>query len=166
MILTDLQITELKEIINEALEWLYDEDILLIQNRAHERSIAFRFGLYFDSLISDSSFGEDEELTTDFDYNRNGNNVKNMEGFNERHGIFPDIILHHRGFNDKNVLVIEIKGTWNNGNIARKGDFQKLEGFTHPINNDYQYGLGAFVDLFPTLEECRITYFLNGEQQQ
>ena len=122
--------------------------------------------MFFDGLILESSFGKDEELTIDFDYNRNGGNVKNMDGFNQRHGVFPDIILHHRGFNDKNVLVIEIKGTWNNGNIARKGDFQKLEGFTHPINNDYQYGLGAFIDLFPILGECRITYFINGEEQQ
>jgi hypothetical protein len=166
MTLTELQISELKEIINEALELLYDEDILLIQNRAHERSIAFRFGLFFDGLILESSFGKDEELTIDFDYNRNGGNVKNMDGFNQRHGIFPDIILHHRGYNNKNVLVIEIKGTWNKGNIARKGDFQKLEGFTHLINNDYQYGLGAFIDLFPILEECQITYFINGEEQQ
>lgn len=165
MTLTELQITELKEIINDALEWLYDEDILLIQNRTHERSIAFRFGLYFDNLFLDSTFGKDEDLTIDFDYNRNGGNVKNMEGFSEIHGIFPDIIIHHRGFNDKNILVVEFKGTWNRNNSARKDDFRKLEGFTHREINDYQYGLGAFVDLFPTLEECRITYFLNGEQQ-
>ena len=105
MTLTTLQITELKAMINSALQQLYNTDISLIERHAHERSIAFRFGLYFAALLPTSNFAG-EGITVDFDYNRNGDNVKHLFGFNRRHGVFPDIILHHRGFNDTNILII------------------------------------------------------------
>jgi hypothetical protein len=163
MTLTALQITELKAMINTALQQLYDTDILLIRRHAHERSIAFRFGLYFTALVPPSSFAG-EGITVDFDYNRNGVNAKLMEGFNPRHGVFPDIILHRRGFNDVNILVIEFKGVWNRNLRKRAEDIHKLIEFTHPERNDYQYGLGAFVDLNTTYANTQITYFINGEQ--
>ncbi len=163
MKLTEEQITELKSIVNGAIATLYGHDFPLFERRANERSIAFRFGLYFIELLRHSSFVEDLDLTIDFDYNRNLDNVKNMYGFNDRHGVYPDIILHHRGYNDKNVLVIEFKGIWNKKKIARKDDFRKLREFTHPERNDYQYGLGIFVDLGYDFDGCTFTYFLNGE---
>ena len=165
MTLTPAQITELKAMIDTALQQLYDTDISLIQRHAHERSIAFRFGLYFTALVPQSSFAG-VGITVDFDYNRNGVNAKLMEGFNPRHGVFPDIILHQRGFNDVNILVIEFKGVWNRKLRKRAEDIRKLRGFTHPERNDYQYGLGAFVDLNTTYANTQITYFINGEQGQ
>lgn len=164
MTLTALQITELKTMINTALQQLYNTDLSLIERHAHERSIAFRFGLYFTALLPTSNFAG-EGITVDFDYNRNGENAKLMEGFNPRHGVFPDIILHRRGFNDLNILVIEFKGAWNRNRNARDEDFRKLIGFTHPERNVYQYGLGAFVDLDTTYTNTHITYFINGVQE-
>ena len=164
MTLTTLQITELKAMINSALQQLYNTDISLIERHAHERSIAFRFGLYFAALLPTSNFAG-EGITVDFDYNRNGDNVKHLFGFNRRHGVFPDIILHHRGFNDTNILIIEFKGTWNRKQRERADDIRKLIEFTHPERNDYQYGLGAFVDLNTTYANTQITYFINGEQE-
>ena len=158
MTLTDIQTTEIKGSIASALARVYEQDYSLIERRAHERSCAFRFGLYFSEIILQTSFGNDDDLTIDFDYNRNIDNVKNMEGFNQRHGIFPDIILHHRGFNDKNIVVIEFKGHWS-GN-ARDDD--KLRGFTNQEVNDYHYGLGVFVRLTTTLNDCEIVYYKNG----
>lgn len=163
MILKEEQIIELKTIVNRAIGSLYRYDISLMERRANERSIAFRFGLYFNETIRTSSFAEDPDLTIDFDYNRNLDQIKNMQGFNDTHGVYPDIILHHRGFNDKNMLVIEFKGIWNRNNRARRDDFRKLIEFTHPDRNDYQYGLGVFVDLSYDLGGCSFTYFLNGE---
>lgn len=159
------QITELNTMIHSALQQLYNTDISLIEHHAHERSIAFRFGLYFTALVPVSSFARNG-ITVDFDYNRNGENVKHLDGFNRRHGVFPDIILHNRGFNDTNILVIEFKGVWNNRPNGRLADFRKLSEFTHPNRNDYQYGLGAFVDLNTTYANTQITYFINGEQEQ
>ena len=166
MTLSPEQIIELKAMINSALVRLYATDISMIRRRTHERSIAYRFALYFNDLIPSSTFSADNELTIDTDYNRNGETIKNMIGFNETHGVFPDFIFHHRGFNDKNVLVIEFKGAWNRKQKERADDIRKLIEFSHPERNDYQYGLGAFVDLNTTFENTQITYFINGEQEQ
>lgn len=158
MILTENQRAEIKQAITSALERVYTDDLSLIEREAHERSIAFRFGLYFTEAVTQTSFGEDDELTIDFDYNRNQDNVKNMDGFNPIHGVLPDIILHHRGHNDKNVVVIEFKGYWSgNGN-----DHEKLCGFTHQELNDYQYGLGVFIRLEKSMGECVMIYYRNG----
>lgn len=158
MILTDNQTAEIKGAIATALEHVYSQDFYLIQREAHERSIAFRFGLYFSEIIQFTSFGFDDELTIDAEYNRNLFNAKNMQGFNAPQGILPDIILHHRGFNDKNIVVIEFKGHWSgNGRYD-----EKLRGFTHQEINDYHYGLGVFIRLQPNLNNCEIVYYKNG----
>jgi hypothetical protein len=159
MTLTQPQIDELKQMIAAALHNLYDYDFSLIERKANERSIAFRFGLYFSQILTESSFGSDNDLTIDFDYNRNGYAVKGMQGFSKSHGVYPDIILHHRGYNDKNILVIEFKGIWNNNNTTRNADIIKLKGFTHIEENDYHYGLGAFIDLAFSLNDCATEYF-------
>ncbi len=159
MILNEYQISEIKGAISSALAHVYAKDFSLIKRRVHERSIAFRFGLYFSDILKQTSFGFDNELTIDFDYNRNQDNVKNMQGFNPVHGVLPDIILHHRGENDKNVVVIEFKGCWN----GNRNDHQKLCGFTHQIENDYHYGLGVFIRLGATMDECQFTYYINGD---
>jgi hypothetical protein len=159
MILTDNQTAEIKGAIASALERVYSQDISLIDKRAHERSIAFRFGLYFSEIIKQTSFGNDAELTIDFDYNRNGEGVKDMQGFSLSHGVYPDIIFHRRGYNNKNIVAFEFKGYW----TAKGKDEEKLIGFTHPTHNDYQYGLGVFILICPTLNECEIVYYKNGE---
>lgn len=159
MILTNNQTAEIKGAIASALERVYSQDFSLIERRAHERSIAFRFGLYFCEIIQFTSFGDDAELTIDFDYNRNGEGVKDMEGFSLSHGVYPDIILHRRGFNNKNVVAFEFKGYW----TADGRDEEKLMGFTHPTRNNYQYGLGAFIRFGETLDNCEVVYYKNGE---
>lgn len=161
MTLEDTQIAELKGAISTALERVYERDILLIDRKAHERSIAFRFGLYFSEIIAQTSFGADEDLTIDFDYNRNGEGIKDMEGFSLSHGVYPDIILHRRGFNNKNVVAIEFKGYW----TAEGRDDEKLRGFTSPTQNDYHYGLGLFVRLNPTFAACELVYYRNGNTE-
>ena len=158
MQLTKNQTIEIKRAIVTAIEKVYRFDNSLINRLVHERSIAFRFGLYFFDTIAQTSFGTDEELTIDFDYNRNQYSVKDMIGFNQKHGVFPDIILHHRGFNDKNIVVIELKGQ-----LTDKGrDDEKLIGFTHQLKNDYHYGLGVFIRLGNSLNDCEYTYYKNG----
>jgi len=158
MLLSNNQTAEMKGAIASALERLYSQDFSLIERKAHERSIAFRFGLYFSEIILLTSFGNNDELTIDFDYNRNGEGVKDMEGFSLSHGVYPDIILHRRGYNNKNVVAFEFKGYW----TAEARDEEKLIGFTHPTRNNYQYGLGVFIRLGRTLEECELVYYKNG----
>jgi hypothetical protein len=159
MKLTREQIKELKTMITLALTHLYRNDESLIERETHERSIAFRFGLYFDALLRLSCFSKMEGMYIDFDYNRNGYDSKELGGSN----IYPDIILHHRGDNQRNLLVIEFKTYWN---TDTSGDIEKLERIT---SNEYHYkfGLGASIILTQTLEGTlnSIKYFKSGSLQ-
>lgn len=52
MILNQNQIAEIKGVIASALEKVYSNHISLIERKAHERSVAFRFGLYFSEIMT------------------------------------------------------------------------------------------------------------------
>jgi hypothetical protein len=69
----------------------------------------------------------------------------------EKRGMEPDLIIHQRGSNDKNHVVIEFKKR--SQKSGRANDFGKLTYFTcnqkfhkHP-GEDYNYQQGYFVDL-------------------
>ena len=74
MILTIEQINQLKEVINNTLNTLYIDDIELINRRGLERSIAFRFGLYFYNFSREIDWISN--LDIDLEYNKNGEGVK------------------------------------------------------------------------------------------
>jgi hypothetical protein len=153
------EITELKELLNQALRKLYENDMSLIERRANERAITFRFGIYFEELVKNSSF---KELNVDAEYNRNGITSKYMPVELARVRTYPDILLHERGNNDTNKLIIEFKPYWRKNEAARQLDIKKLKFFTSK-NCDYAYVLGAFVRLAETLEGATVEYFVNGE---
>jgi len=158
MTLSPEQITELKTMINSALQKLYIDDFYLINRHVNERAVVFRFGLYFNVLLRSSSF---LEYNFDCEYNRNMGDPKRTENF--PNGVIPDILLHRRNSNEENILVIEFKGYWSY--INREKDRIKLYDFTNQ-QYEFKYGLGAFVDLNTTFENTQITYFINGEQEQ
>lgn len=144
-------IEELKSMIKRVLTRIYDVDYYLIDNKVNERSIVFRFGLYFNTLIGKSSF---KGLDVDCEYNRNLGEPKRTENYPK--GVLPDLLLHRRNSNDENLLVIEFKGHWNKK--GRKWDKQKLEDFTSQ-SGEYAYALGAFIDLWEY--EPIIKYYQN-----
>ena len=92
MKLADNQIEELKQMIEQALDHLYRNDMSLISRKAHERSIAFRFGLYFSKLLDVSSFTDIKHIHIDMEYNRDMNDPKKTPKF--QNGIVPDLLLH------------------------------------------------------------------------
>lgn len=162
MVLSNDQIIEIKQCIKIALDKLYKDDDYLILVESNERSIAFRFGLYFSEIIKGKSFYFDT-LRVDFEYNRNFEKVKGMQGFSISHGVYPDLILHDRGSNLCNLLVVEFKGHWSLEGYGK--DFRKLCGFTHQEINDYHYGIGVFILLSKNRQGCELTYFINGAVQ-
>ena len=59
--------------------------------------------------------------------------------------VFPDIIIHRRGIQEDNLLVVEIKKSSNNNS----GDFDRMKLHTfqqEPYN--YAYGLFLRIDLY------------------
>jgi len=140
MILTAEQINQLKEVINETLNTLYVNDILLLNRRGLERSITFRFGLYFYNLTRNIDWISD--LDIDLEYNKNGEGIKATA--RRPRGVQPDFILHRRNLNDNNALIIEFKGWWNN--YDRIIDRNKIEDFVNQ-ESTYRYGLGVLIEL-------------------
>lgn len=143
------QIEQLRQLLNLALTRLYEEDNQLIQRGGMERSLAFRFALYFSESMKETE--PPINLDIDLEYNKNGLAPKRTP--RRPNGVVPDFLLHSRGDNEENTLVVEFKGWWNNE--ARENDIIKLEDFVHQ-EGEYMYGLGVLIELnkdYFTVEE-------------
>ena len=155
MRLSQEQERQLKGMVESCVEQLYHNDSTLITRGGMEQSALFRFAVYLETFKREIEWLRDLQL--DIEYNKNGLDSKRLP--RRPNGVRPDLIIHSRGNNDTNVLVIEIKGWWNNE--ARENDRVKLEDFTHQ-EGEYKYGLGVFLDLNET--ECEPEYYINGNR--
>lgn len=134
-----MDLDELKDAINSCLDTLYEKDSYLIINYASdepnhvsERSIVFRFGVYFDQIVRQNL----PEYNLDSEYNRNRVGQKLLPSWEA--GCYPDIIIHKRGCNDDNLLVIEFKTWWNKN---QSDDKQKIKEFCTSETYNYKYGI-------------------------
>lgn len=92
-------------IIKMAIYRLYNEDEYLIKNDLCERCLAFKFGMYIQELIEKNSLFN--IFNFDSEYNKNINDIKRLP--KNPKGTYPDFIIHQRGNNDNNLLIIECK---------------------------------------------------------
>lgn len=132
--------TELLNFVDTALERVYKYHEYLINNQVHERSIVFWFGVYLHELLQHEG-KEYAEFNLDFEYNKNHINPKRTVNFPD--GTYPDILLHKRGSNEHNLLIVEFKTWWEPDN---KRDLMKLRDFAHP-DGDYKYKYGLSIIL-------------------
>lgn len=143
----------LKAYVNIAFDMLYCRDSHLIHNRAitdgekdskhhaGERSIVFRYAHYLQNLICEDPWLKDFDL--DCEYNRNGVECKSLPSF--QNGTYPDLIIHKRGSNDYNILVMEFKTYWN-PNI--EADVRKIEEFMDSKGKyKYKYGVSVLINI-------------------
>ena len=150
--------------IESALDSLYQNDRYLIwhsveggsENKFHvsERACVFRFGLYFDFLFRQKI---PYYYHIDVEYNRNLKNIKTLpqSGSSETEDArIPDLIVHQRGNNENNLLVIEFKTWWNRD---RQQDEKKIERFTD-LEGDYRYKFGVTVLLGKSRLACRVNW--------
>lgn len=137
---------------------LYQNDQYLIlsqgENYVSERSITFNLGQYLKAFIQDV-YGA--EYNVDCEFNRDLDTIKRI-GIDK---IIPDIIIHKRGSNENNLVVIEVKPWWNLKEDALIADEDKLKYLT---NNSYQYkydyGLSLIINKNRTDSEVKI--FIDG----
>ncbi len=79
-----------------------------------------------------------------------GHKVKNSEELQSL-VVYPDIIIHKRGENKQNALIIEIKKEYRGRTIDDKFDRKKLYNYTSDYHgNHLKYKLGAYIE-FDTL---------------
>lgn len=139
---------KIQGILEKACKKIYKEDRYLINHRVSERSIVFWLGIYIQRIIS-----KDAELKSydlDNEYNRNRQDLKRIPGF--ENGTYPDLIIHKRGSNKNNKVIIECKTEWND-NIDR--DMQKLREFIN-ITGEYKYKYGVSTIFRRNAVEIRI----------
>ncbi|MBQ8814596.1 MAG: hypothetical protein IJZ85_08890 [Lachnospiraceae bacterium] len=148
----------LRKYINIALDLLYRRDAHLINNcpvdmvkteqnhHVGERAIVFRFAHYLQNLIDDDPAFKGYHL--DCEYNRNGRENKALPSF--PNGTFPDLIIHRRGDNEHNLLIMEFKTYWNSDT---ERDIVKIKEFRDSNGRyKYKYGVSVVIGLdAPTL---------------
>ena len=145
------------ELLKEALEECYKKDILLIEHHMEQASVA-RIFYYCQNLINnDERFVCLRKYNLDCEFNKNCWNSKATPHC--ENGTRPDMILHKRGTNNHNLLIVEFKSE---KGLKRKvhNDLIKLEDFTSPYI--YNYHLGVFVKLFR--EKPEYVFFKKGKQ--
>ena len=65
--------------------------------------------------------------------------------------VMPDLIIHKRGTNENNLLVLEFKTWWNNDQAEDK---KRIELFKRELK--YQYG--ATILIGKTIKECKVEF--------
>ncbi|HAE85543.1 MAG TPA: hypothetical protein DCG78_03415 [Anaerolineaceae bacterium] len=160
------------EVIIPAIDLLYStpNDKDLIRRNANERTIVANIYSKANTFFTQKKEANQglDDLVIDIEYNRNGEGSKEVFGkcdfcnnqdcfIKQRHLQYttssPDMIIHHRGFNDNNQVIIEFKKVSNKNSRERDDDKAKLIYFTcqQPFPNhedeNYQYHIGFFIDL-------------------
>ena len=80
--------------------------------------------------------------------------------------IKPDIIIHERGTDNKNLIAIEIK-KGNADKEDKKDDKERLEKFTDPNRPDeyrFNYKLGIYIEFSTNGKDDIYNYFANGKK--
>jgi hypothetical protein len=178
----EIQFDWLEEIIVPAIDLFYrtPKDGDLMQRGANERTVVANIYSKANAILYERQAinNELENLGIDIEYNRNSANPKrvyekcgiclNVGCFikerNLHHTVSaPDMIIHQRGSNGNNQVVIEYKKASNGNTRERDADKAKLIYFTcqQPFlgheDENYQYHIGFFIDL--DLERYSVTTY-------
>lgn len=157
-----LDLNCMKDKVREATNRFVEHDPDLLGLNAHEQAMSHRIGLYLEEL-----FSSEERLKVDCEYNKHLDGPKKInlndldlgacrscdchackkivEGSVDEileKNFRPDIVLHSRGNDTRNLIAIEIK----KGNVC-PFDEAKLRALTTPKNKggEYAYELGVFI---------------------
>jgi hypothetical protein len=118
--------------LRAVLEELIQKDSALFENDLSERCIAFRLSMYLQAAFP--------EYSVDAEYNRKGEHPKTLRlpeqcaNYLNNNGdplVVPDIIVHRRGAEGPNILVIEVKKTTNR--TPRDCDHMRIHAFREQL---------------------------------
>ncbi len=132
---------EVKRRVEEALRMLAENDQYLLENDLGERCIASRLAMYLQQ--------EFPEYSVNVEYNRDGvvpkrlqlpEDCANSRNKNGEALVVPDVIVHRRGHDGPNILVLELKKTTN---PERRGtrDRERVRAFRAEL----RYSFGALI---------------------
>ncbi len=125
--------------LKAAVERLIERDSYLLRQRVHERSISHKLGCYLQEQFP----GWD----VDCEYSRDRHLLKHL-ALPPRRGasdevedrrVLPDVIVHRRGDNARNLLVVEVKTAWSR-DTEDDWDRKKLRAYKDRQELGYRYG--------------------------
>jgi hypothetical protein len=164
--------SELLSKIDLAVQTLFSNDRYLLEKKLNERSIAFKLAEYLQPLFNgyniDSEYNGDAEKVNDRKALAIAEGRIKEIGIDPNednsYSISPDIIIHQRGHNKNNLVIIEVKK-----DISPKKykdfDLIKLEHLTIDyLGNHYNYRLGIALILNTgnNAGTSSFSYFQNG----
>lgn len=129
-----------REKVLRAIEKFEASDKYLLEKNLSERCIAARLALYMQQDFAD-------DYKVDVEYNRHGMAVKRLllderyrdsEDENGNSIAVPDIIVHKRGEDGPNLLILELKKTTTNTKNRGLRDKARVEAFIEQIG--YEQG--------------------------
>ena len=118
----------------KALQSFFIRDKDLLERGVNERSITHKMAEYLQYQFPD--------LNVDCEYNRRGDHGQVKKTFSSNRRVFPDIVIHKRGTNEENLVVIEAK----KGKPSEK-DSDKLADYTNPKSYGYKVGISLVFDI-------------------
>jgi hypothetical protein len=143
---------EVRQAVSAALQRVRDEDTDLLRLDVNERSITHCLGMYLQEAVNDpwdvdveyNRIGEDDDVTKRL--------PEEMLQDESQGAVYPDVIVHQRGSEDDNLLVIEAKKSSN----STDGDRQKIQAYLQHL--DYDFGLFVRFDTGQEFEEPGYSY--------
>ncbi len=147
-----IDLDTVERLVVEAVDLLLARDHDLFSRDLNERTLTHRLAVYLEPRFAD--------WHVDCEYNRNGKDPKEMFLPRQRLGVvtdedleartvFPDILVHERGTNTRNLLVLEAKKT--TSNVDEEFDLRKLDAFREA---PFHYPVTVFVRLHTGESEC------------
>lgn len=127
----------LASIALRCIQHLLEQDLELFTLGAHEQAISGRLAGYIQRECALS--------TVDTEYNRHALLIKKANLPSGRKRVVPDIVVHSRGTDVGNELVIELKVSGRGDDSDRQHAHEKLNAFVH--GDEFRYELGLYVEL-------------------
>lgn len=153
--------------IIRACKRLLLKDIDLFLMKGSERSICHRLALYMEPYFL--AYNVDCEYDRDDSFKHKKIDLREFyEDDNDRRDVTPDIIVHKRGENEHNLVIIEAKKNDAYDAIPDRRDLEKLTSYIREYG--YQYGIALQLITGNTADKCLVKIFLmisiDGEIQR
>jgi hypothetical protein len=133
----EIEEDQLFALLRSALVDLQRNEAYLLENDLNERTITHKLAEYLQPLLW--------WWNVDCEYNRDGHESKRVnlvdhlaEEWGAGSNVYPDIIVHHRGDNLHNLLIIEAKKVRRFDGHVDDHDRRKIEAFAREL--DYTFG--------------------------
>jgi len=159
----EYSILELKMFVEKAVKVLLEEDKSLLDKGAHEQAITHRIAVYVEKEFNDSNLNFDCEYNKHLEKSKMflssgpSCHCKSCRKLKEGDKLFrPDIIVHKRGTDAHNLIVVEVK----KGETFCKFDTEKIIALTTK-SDEYKYQVGLCLSF--SNNQPKYEWFVDGQ---